>query len=130
MPLVLKMATAQQRSLCVLQLGKKESVTAVQRAFRTPFHMEPPSRISIYAWYKKFEQKGCICKNKSPGRPSVSDATMERVRACFQRSPQKSTCRAGRELQLPQTTVFKILRERFLIKPYKLQLVQALKPEN
>jgi hypothetical protein len=59
-PLVLKMATPQRRSWCVLQLVKKESATAVQRAFRTHFHMEPPSRISFYAWYKKFEQKGCI----------------------------------------------------------------------
>jgi hypothetical protein len=48
MPLVLKMATPQQRSWCVLQLAKKESVTAVQRAFRTQFHTEPPSRVSIY----------------------------------------------------------------------------------
>jgi hypothetical protein len=29
--------------LCVVQLAKKESVTAVQHAFRTQFHMEPPS---------------------------------------------------------------------------------------
>jgi hypothetical protein len=47
MPLVLKMATPKQRSWCVLQLAKKESVTAVQRAFRTQFHMEPPSRVTI-----------------------------------------------------------------------------------
>jgi hypothetical protein len=37
----------QQRSWCVLQLAKKESVTAVQRAFPTQFHMEQPSRVSI-----------------------------------------------------------------------------------
>jgi hypothetical protein len=60
MPLVLKMATPEQRSWCVLQLAKKESVTAVQPAFRKQFYMEPTSRVSIYAWYTKFEQKGCI----------------------------------------------------------------------
>jgi hypothetical protein len=130
MPLVLKMATPQHGSWCVLQLAKKESVTAMQRAFRVQFHMEPPSRVSIYAWYKKFEHKMWICKNKRPGRPSVSDATVDRVRACFQCSPHKSTRRASRELQLPQTTVSKILRKRLLMKPYKLQLVQALKPED
>jgi hypothetical protein len=84
------MATPQQRSWCVLQLAKKKSVTAVQRAFHSQFYMEPPSRVTIYAWYNKFEQKGCICKNKSPGRASASDATVGRVWACFQRSPQKS----------------------------------------
>jgi hypothetical protein len=47
MPLVLKMATQQQRSWCVLQLVKKESVTAVQHAFRTQIHTEPPSQVSI-----------------------------------------------------------------------------------
>jgi hypothetical protein len=57
MPLVLKMAIPQQRSWCVLQLAKKESVTAVKRVFRTQFHMEPPSRVSIYAWYKAANHK-------------------------------------------------------------------------
>jgi len=74
MPLVLKMGTSQQRSWRVLQLVKKESVTAVQRAFRTQFHMELPSRVHSYAWYKKFEQKGCICKVTGSGRSSVCDA--------------------------------------------------------
>jgi hypothetical protein len=92
--------------------------------------MEPPSQVSIYAWNKKFEQKGCICKGKSPGRPFVSDAAVDRVRACFQHSPQKSTRRASPELQLPQTTFSKILRKRVLMKPYKLKLAQALKPED
>jgi hypothetical protein len=41
------MATPKQRNWCVLQLAKKESVTAVQREFRTQFHMEPPSRVSV-----------------------------------------------------------------------------------
>jgi hypothetical protein len=127
MPLVLKMATPQQRSWCVLQLAKKESVTAVQRAFRTQFYMELPSRVSVNAWYKKIEQKGCICKNKSPGRPSVSDATVDRVRACFQRSPQ-----ASGESWVAATTNNRLqnLHKRLLVKPYKLQLVQALKPED
>jgi hypothetical protein len=37
MPLFFKMATPQQRCWCVLQSAKKESVTAVQRAFRTQY---------------------------------------------------------------------------------------------
>jgi hypothetical protein len=40
MPLVLKMASPQHRSWCVLPLAKKESVTAVQSPFRTQFHMD------------------------------------------------------------------------------------------
>jgi hypothetical protein len=48
MPLVLKMAIPQQRSWCVVQLAKKGS-----------------NHVSTYAWYKKSEQIGCICKDKS-----------------------------------------------------------------
>jgi hypothetical protein len=47
MPIRLKMATPQQWSLCVLQLAKEESVTVVQSAFRTQFHMELPSQVPI-----------------------------------------------------------------------------------
>jgi hypothetical protein len=73
--ITLEMATQLDRSWCVLQLRKKESVTIVQRAFRTQFQMEPTSRVSTYAWYKKIEQKKCICKDKSRGWPSVSHST-------------------------------------------------------
>jgi hypothetical protein len=66
MPLVLKMATPQHRNCCVLQLENKESVTTVHRAFRTQFHMEPPSQVFIYAWYKKSRkdahQDSCLWK--------------------------------------------------------------------
>jgi hypothetical protein len=49
MPLVLKMATPQQRSWCVLQLTKKKSVTAVQRAFRTQNQSVCPASAVIFA---------------------------------------------------------------------------------
>jgi hypothetical protein len=39
MPLVLKMATPQQRSWYALQLSKKESVTALQHASNTKFYI-------------------------------------------------------------------------------------------
>jgi hypothetical protein len=52
-------------------VSEERVCNSCQRAFRTQFHMEPPSPVFIYTWYKKFEQKGCICKNKSPDRPCV-----------------------------------------------------------
>jgi hypothetical protein len=41
------------------------------------FHVELPRRVSIYAWYKKFKQKECSCKGKSPGWLSVCAATVD-----------------------------------------------------
>jgi hypothetical protein len=94
MPLVLKMVTPQQRSSCVLQLAKKESVTAVQRAFRTQFHMESPSRVSIFARYNKFEQKRCICKNKGHSAQSLGRAGLSsRHLPCDSRSTYRVSVR-------------------------------------
>jgi len=45
----------------------------------------------------------------------------------FQRSPRKSTRRASQELTIPHVTVWPVLRRRLLMKPYRLQLVQALR---
>jgi hypothetical protein len=41
-------------------------------------------------------------------------------------SPKKSTTRAGLELQIPQQTVWKMLRKHLKLFPYKLQLVPSL----
>ena len=70
--------------------------------------------------------QGCLCEGKSSGRPPLSEETVERVRETFTRSPRKSTTRASLELQMPQQTVWKILRKHLRMIPCKLQLVQAL----
>jgi hypothetical protein len=63
---------------------------------------------------------------KSPGRPGVSDATVEQVRDSFVRSPQKSTRHASRERGIPHVTVWRVLRKRLHLKAYKLSIVQHL----
>ena len=54
---------------------------------------------------------------------------MRRIQS-FERSPRKSTCRVRRELGIPQPTVWRVLRRHLLFKPYRLQLVQALHPND
>ncbi|KAJ4439060.1 hypothetical protein ANN_15016 [Periplaneta americana] len=39
---------------------------------------------------------GCLCKGKSPGRPRTPQETVERMRACFQRSPLRLTSTTNR----------------------------------
>ena len=78
----------------------------------------------------KFQQSGCLCAAKRTGRPGPSAETVERVRETFVRSPQKSTHRASRELQMPQSSVWRILRKRLRMKGYWLQLLQALNPQD
>jgi hypothetical protein len=55
------------------------TATAVQRAFRLRFNIQPPTRKSICLWNHQFEQIGCLCKGKSSGRPRVSEENVRRI---------------------------------------------------
>jgi len=92
----------QHKIFCVREFIKTESATAVQRAFRLRFNIQPPTRKSICRWNHQFEQIGCLCKGKSSGRPRVSVENARRIQESFERSPRKSTRRVGRELGIPQ----------------------------
>ena len=59
--------------------------------------------------------------------PSPSTETIERVRNIFQRGPSKSIRRASLELQMPSTTVWRVVRIHLHMIPYKLHLLQNLK---
>jgi hypothetical protein len=98
--------TAQvEKAKCVIWFVETHSATTVQRIYRNTYRKVPPTRESIYAWRKQFEEIGCLCKAKSPGRPRVADYTVEAVRRSYMRSPSKSTNCASRELDIPQRTV-------------------------
>jgi len=105
-----KMATKQHKTFCVREFIK----TAVQRAFRLRFNIQPPTRKSICRWNHQFEQIGCLCKGKSSGRPRVSEENVRWIQDSFERSPRKSAGRASRELGIPQPTVWRVLRRRLL----------------
>ena len=87
------------------------------------YHTEPPTDKTIREWCMKFQQSGCLCAAKRTGRPGPSAETVERVREAFVRSPQKSTTHASRELQMSQSSVWRV-------KGFRLQLLQALNPQD
>ena len=58
------------------------------------------------------------------GRPRLSNERIENVRAAFIRSPQKSVRRASRELEMPPTTMRRVLRMWLHTRPYRLQYLQ------
>lgn len=104
-----KMVTNQEKAFCVLEYKSTQSIITMQRAFWRQYRGDPPTHQSILRWYRQLKDKGCLCKVKSSGRPGVSAEKVERIREAFARSPQKSTCQASRELDIPHTTVWKIL---------------------
>jgi len=123
-------ANREEKAFCILHFHVSRSVLTVKREFRTRFKKEQPAKNSIRSWYDKFQRTGCLCKGKSPGTPSTSEATLERIRESYQRSPQKSTARASRELGIPQTTVWRVLRKRLQMYHYRLMMLQHLRRED
>jgi hypothetical protein len=120
--------TGNKKAFCVLEFAKTESIVTVQRRFRTMYHTEPPTDKTIREWYMKFQQSGCLYAAKRTDRLGPSAKTVKRVRETFVKSSQKSKHCASQELQIPQSSVRRILRELLCVKGYWLQLLQALNP--
>jgi hypothetical protein len=55
------MATLAEKSFCVLECARTESIVTVQRCFRNKFGNDPPAKNSIKQWYEKFQLNGCLC---------------------------------------------------------------------
>ena len=64
------------------------------------------------------------------GRPRTSAENIESVRQAFSRSPVKSIRTAARKLELPLTTVRKVLHKRLQLYAYKVQMLQSLQPND
>jgi len=58
---------------------------------------------------QKFTETGCLCKQKSSGRPLTAEDDDEWVRANFLQSPKKSAGTAAKELSMSKTTVWRVL---------------------
>ncbi|KAJ4432059.1 hypothetical protein ANN_20673 [Periplaneta americana] len=98
------------------------NVNSPKREVEEKFSKQPPRHKQIYQWHRKFVEDGCICKQKSTGRPRTSNENVEYIHTVYERSPKKSTTQASRELNIPQPTVWRVLKHHLHMKPYKLQL--------
>jgi hypothetical protein len=72
----------------VLRFVVSRSVITVQREFRARFKKDTPHKNIVTRSYRQFVETRCLCKDRSPGRPRVSDDNIERVRDVL--SPQVS----------------------------------------
>ncbi|PSN39446.1 hypothetical protein C0J52_17697 [Blattella germanica] len=64
------------------------SVITVQRNLRRQFDVDPPNKNSIKLWHAQLMETGCLCKNKSTGRPSMGgNGISPRYLPCHERRP-------------------------------------------
>ena len=64
------------------------------------------------------------------GRSRTSEENIEHVRQAFHRSPMKSIRTAARQLELPRSTVHKVLHKNSRLQAYKVQMLKALQPND
>jgi len=65
--------------MCVV-ISHSKSVFTVQRAFRAKYAKVLPTGKTIHAWYIQLTEIGCLCKQKSSGRPLTAEDDVEQFR--------------------------------------------------
>ena len=106
------MVTPQEKAQCVSRFIETKLDVQTQRRYKTKNGKDPPSRSSICQWHKNFMETGLVLDAVRSGQPRTSVKNIKRVRQTFSRSPIKFICTAARELELPPTTVHKIVHKR------------------
>ena len=123
------MSTQQEKAPCVSWFIETKSVIQAQRNFTRKCGKKPSARSTIRAWHEKFMETGSVLQRKGAGRPQISEE-IESVRVTYTRSPKKSIRRACTQLQIPRSSIHKVLHKNLRLYAYKVQLLQAIKPED
>lgn len=126
-----------QRAFCVREYYRNnDSPTIAQRKFCAHYNLrhrnEAPSIQLIRKWIQKFEETGSTMNQPRCGRPRTSrDAEhIERVRTSVRKQPNLSTRKRSSVLNVPRTSLIRILHKDLHFHPYKIQMVQELKPQD
>lgn len=106
------------------------SPSVVRNKFQQWFQKDPPSRLTIRRIHEKFERTGAVtndCKGNS-GRPRSirTEDNIINVQGTMINSPKKSSTRVAMETGIARTSVLRILHLDLGMKPYHIQMVQAL----
>jgi hypothetical protein len=70
----LKMATVQEKAMCVCWVFGTKSVIIMQLRYRIQYGSDPPSDNAIQRWVKQFQETGSVL-----GRPSTSREDVDRI---------------------------------------------------
>ena len=111
---------------------KYESCVKVQREWRHKFqchNTHVPSRQAIIATVKKFGKFGEITdQRKRNARPNSArtDDIVKRVRRSVSSSPLTSLRKRSSQLEISQTTLFRILHSDLKMYPYRISTHQLL----
>ena len=118
------------RAQCVLWMQDTGSPTIVRRKFHKKYgkNSTPPSRRVILIWYKNFKETGHMQSDAKRGRKPVCDSTVNAVNELFSNNPNTSVRQAAQSVPVRKSSVHRIVKNNLKLYPYKIQIVQAIKP--
>lgn len=121
----------QRTKIIELYFEHHRSIIQTQRAYRRHFNVRnSPSESMIRRLVTRFEEQGSVRDLPRSGRPHsvISEANIQRVLESVEENPETSTRRRSAELQMSRRSLRRILKGNLHLFPYKVQLVQELKP--
>ena len=115
--------------ICTWYIETK-SPKVIAKRYRVKYHEEPPTKKTIYRIYSNFIKSGSVenQNSKHNGRPRTgrSEEHIDTLKDVIQDNPKKSIRRVSSELNIPRSTVHRILKLDLDLYPYKIQIRQAL----
>lgn len=117
--------TIAQRQYIVSQyLLNDKNLNAVIPAFESKYGMKAPKKESIMAMIKKWDDHGTVHDRIKGVSGRQVDATtqenVEAVRQEYQGNPQLSLRRGSQALNIPKTSLWRILKKKIEYHPYKV----------
>ena len=126
-----KYTTEERTKIVEFYFKFHHSIILTQREYCRHFSArKPPSDFMIRRLIQRFQQYGSVSDLPRSGRPrSVrSQMNRERVRDSVQQEPGTSIRRRSHHFGMSRTSLHRILSDDLHLYPYKVQLVQNLKP--
>ncbi|KAK9730223.1 hypothetical protein QE152_g15446 [Popillia japonica] len=120
-----------RQDTCVLYSGE------ITHQRKTHWRNNAPTENTIKRIVVKFEATASAAVERSTVRErqntirvqeTIERETIERVRENLTAQPSTSTSRSSQELEIPRTTLRRILKQDLKMRPYKIQINQPLRP--
>lgn len=116
-----------------LYIQNNFSIVQTQREYRKIKKVKTaPTDVTIRRFYAKFIDHGNLndASHASRMRTSRSDENIALVQASVDATPTTSTKRRSKELNIPETTLRRIIRIDLKLFPYKIQMAHKLNPAD
>uniref|UniRef100_A0A8D8SNF8 DUF4817 domain-containing protein n=2 Tax=Cacopsylla melanoneura TaxID=428564 RepID=A0A8D8SNF8_9HEMI len=127
-----KYTTLQRTKIVQFYFENGRSITQTQLAYKRYFQVrKAPIYRTIMKIIERFQEQGAVRDLPRPGRQRsvVTEANRQRVSDNIESSPGTSTRRRSTQLGMSRRSLQRILKDLKLF-PYKIQIVQALKPTD